>query len=363
MSKKIKVRKVRDLGPQFVDNTYRMVGQDGAYSIPLGDTTLWFFGDTLIGNRTPSKSLWYIDEESIKFQALTEGWNLIEKIVHNTGALVKNKIGAKGLDNYSHLMEDGKSLKQIIPLMDGENQDSERIWCFHGCEISDRLYLFFQKIEIIEDEDSPFPVAFRVIGSGLAAGNKRDWEFKRVWDDNFGIAWKVDQPQFGAVVLSVADDDYLYIYGVLRDSVTSTQNVYVARVQPAKIEDISCYEYLSNLTPEWSKKVTEAIPIFTGPPNELSISFNRYLNCYLAVHSQDISGTIMGRTSHNPWGPWSEATELYKVKLPTKKIPYPTLIYAGKEHPELSPDGGKTLYITYVEFEEYFPHLIEVELD
>ncbi len=33
------------------------------------------------------------------------------------------------------------------------------------------------------------------------------------------------------------------------------------------------------------------------------------------------------------------------------------LIYAGKEHPELMDKKGKTIFITYVEFEEYYPHL------
>ena len=43
--------------------------------------------------------------------------------------------------------------------------------------------------------------------------------------------------------------------------------------------------------------------------------------------------------------------------------PYPiTLIYAGKEHPELASDDGRTIYLTYIEFEEYFPHLVEVTL-
>ena len=68
MSHKLIVRKVRDLGPQFTDNDYRMVGQDGAYSIPLKNDTLWFFGDTLIGERAPGDSLWYVKENSIEPQ-------------------------------------------------------------------------------------------------------------------------------------------------------------------------------------------------------------------------------------------------------------------------------------------------------
>jgi hypothetical protein len=40
----------------------------------------------------------------------------------------------------------------------------------------------------------------------------------------------------------------------------------------------------------------------------------------------------------------------------------PPLIYAGKEHPELAEEDGRIVYITYVEFEEYYPHLLEVKL-
>ena len=50
----------RDLGPLFADNPHRMVGQDGAFSIPLdAGETLWFFGDTLDRPPPPAgQSLW-----------------------------------------------------------------------------------------------------------------------------------------------------------------------------------------------------------------------------------------------------------------------------------------------------------------
>ena len=92
------------------------------------------------------------------------------------------------------------------------------------------------------------------------------------------------------------------------------------------------------------------------------MSFNQHLGSSLAVHSQDVSGVIVGRTAPNPWGPWSEPVTLHTVSPPKKKIPYPVLVYAGKEHPELAQDRGRKIYVTYVEFEEYFPHLLEIEL-
>ena len=89
---RLAVKTVRDLGPQFIDNDYRMVGQDGAYSIPLKNEILWFFGDTLIGERSPGESLWYVEENSIEPKALVEGWNKIEKIIHNIGIIVLKRI-------------------------------------------------------------------------------------------------------------------------------------------------------------------------------------------------------------------------------------------------------------------------------
>lgn len=361
MKNRLVVKTVHDLGPQFTDNDYRMVGQDGAYSIPLKDKTLWFFGDTLIGERAPSESLWYVDENSIEPRALVEGWNKIERIVHNTGALVPIQSAENGLRNFKHIQNQDGGLKQLIELLPHENQDLDRVWCFHGLEIGEKLYLYFQKITMIEDENNPFPVAFEVIGSGLSIGDTKSWEFKRLEHNCSTIIWPSNRPQFGAVVFQ--DADYLYIYGVLRDNVAEIQNVYVARVLCSSIEDFATYEYLVDCAEaRWSADIEQACIVFTGPPNELSVSYNQYLGCYLAVNSQDVTGVIVGRTAPNPWGPWSESVTLHTIKPPKKKIPYPVLIYAGKEHPELARSGGRKIYVTYVEFEEYFPHLIEIEL-
>jgi hypothetical protein len=96
-------------------------------------------------------------------------------------------------------------------------------------------------------------------------------------------------------------------------------------------------------------------------PSELSVSWNAHLGAYLAVHSLDLTGKVVGRTAPKPWGPWGEPVTLWKVEKP-HPFPYLQLIYAGKEHPELAGDGGRRIYLTYIEFEEYFPHLVEVTL-
>ena len=95
----------------------------------------------------------------------------------------------------------------------------------------------------------------------------------------------------------------------------------------------------------------------------MSVSWSGHLQRYLAVHSLDLTGKIVARIAPNPWGPWSAAVLLWSVEVKRQQpLPYPILIYAGKEHPELSAENGRRIYLTYVEFEEYFPHLVEVSL-
>lgn len=356
----LKVKSVRDLGPQFTRNNHRMVGQDGSYSIPLNDgRILWFFGDTIIGRRTPGESLWYPGGKAVGPKDMT-GVGGTEKMLNNTGLLSSRSLVNEGIDTFNYITEASGKMKQLIPLRSDEDPDRFRVWCLHGIEMDSTVYLFFIKVETIEE--GIFPVNFVILGSGLAYGSMNDWNFKRVDFNGSDLLWKENEPHFASAVLS-PDGEYLYLYGVLQGK-DMTQRCYLSRVKKSQLKEPDKYEYLSGEKPLWSKCIKDAIPIFSGMPNEQSVSFNKYLGKYLAVHSLDLSGKIVARTSDNPWGPWSEAYELFQVKTDeSEKLPYPRLIYAGKEHPALSKGEGKTIYITYVEFEEYYPHLIEVNFE
>jgi hypothetical protein len=351
------VESVRDLGPQFVDNTHEMVGQDGAYSIPLNGDTLWFFGDTLIGERIPGESVWYPGGQPVGPGDMS-GKNKIRKMINNTGALVHNTSGKDGITEFDYICDRNNELKQLVPFLADEHPDSVRIWCLHGITLNDLIYLYYIKVRMIAE--GPFPVNFLVVGSGIAVGDDKDWQFRRIRRQGDSIFWNNSEPAFGTAVLRDGDDAHLYVYGVLRGR-DGVQRCYIARVRDDLIEDRNGYEYLYSSEPSWSSDIGKAVHIFTGPPNELSVSYNKYLNCYLAVHSLDISGITVARTAPRPWGPWSEPVTLFTVSTEhPKPMPYPRLIYAAKEHPDLAEQNGKVIYITYIEFEEYFPHLMEV---
>lgn len=137
------------------------------------------------------------------------------------------------------------------------------------------------------------------------------------------------------------------------------QQAYLARVRPEDVEHRDRYTYYDGAG--WSDGVADATPLFDGPPNELSVSHNAHLGSYLCVHSMGLGGRQVMRTAPQPWGPWSEPTTFWTYEpAPDKK--YPVIAYAAKEHPELARDGGRVVYVTFIEHEEYFPHLLEVTL-
>jgi hypothetical protein len=336
-----------------------MVGQDGAFSIPCGRRTLWFFGDTLIGRRTPGQSLWYPGGKPVGPDDMSGKWG-IERMLNNTGLLLSDQDGRAGMAHFQYICDERGYLRALIPLEADEHPDRHRIWCLHGACFGERVVLFFVKVEMVSE--GPFPVNFRVVGSGMAVGDTKGWIFKRVYRRGSCILWGENDPHFAAAILRMAGDPWVYLYGSRQDP-SGIQGAYIARVTPEQISRPEMFEYLSSHAPLWSSHVSESVPVFHDMPNELSVSYNGYLGAFLAVHSLGLTGQIVARTAPSPWGPWSDPSVLWSVR-PERPIPlpYPPLVYAGKEHPALSRDNGRVLYITYVEFEEYYPHLVELTL-
>jgi hypothetical protein len=351
----LRIAAVRDLGPQFTRNDHRMAGQDGAYSIPLPDgTAFWFFGDTAIGERPPGS---FRDVfERLAAEGHPEGHAPFERMPTNTGLLLRDRTGEHGLRDFTYLLDEAGEIRQLIPLGEGEREGWDRAWCLHGIAQGERLYLYYQHIRMLEERGGPFAMGFDVLGTGLARGEIGAWRFERIPTDGEDLWWPYPQPQFANCVLPA--DGWLYLYGVTPEP-DGVQRAYLARVRPDDIERRDRYAYYDGAG--WSPDVSAAAPLFDGPPNELSVSYNAYLGSYLCVHSMYLAGPQVVRTAPQPWGPWSAPTTFWTVEAgPGKK--YPVIAYAAKEHPELARDGGRVLYVTFIEHEEYFPHLLEVTL-
>ena len=362
------VTTARDLGPQFVDNPHQMVGQDGAYSIPLNASeSLWYFGDTLIGER-PDRSLFSIFREVVDGK-VEIGPGPFKQMITNTGLVLPHQSARRGLSDFAHILDDDGRLKKLVPSLPEEEPERQRVWCMHGLALKDRIYLGYMLIVMHETLESPDAIGFEVVGSGLAVGTRDDWSFRRLgggpalagYADT--IWWDVTQPQFGAAIVHEPGDPHVYFFGSLQDARHPVQQAYLARVPVTGIEQLSRYEYFDGHA--WSPDVRQAAPLFSGQPNELSISYNPHLQGFLAVHSWSLTGEIVGRTAPALWGPWSDPVVLWSPPESARAVPEghpPRAFYAGKEHPVLAEEAGRVIFCTYVDNFEYFPHLIEVQL-
>lgn len=334
---------VRDLGIQFSENPVGITGQDGATSIVLPrKQTLWTFGDTLD-----------FPFASIRQHDLTD-------VLSNTAAIVPIQCAAEGIKRFQYLRGPGANqLRQIISFLPDEDPWRIRIWPIHGVAVGGTIYVFYHKISMLPDRDV-FD-AFELQGMGIARGSIGPFRFERlVAPDKTHEFWKPDAPGFGVFVTQL-DDGFVYLWGCLLTA------MYLARTRPESINDLDSYQYLveaptldePDTVPRWERKFRPTAPLFDSVPNEMSAAYNPYLDSYLAIHTLFRENKLAMRTAPRIVGPWSEPRVFHS---PTK-IKQDDLFYAAKEHPELSREGGRIVYITYVNSSVYMPHLLEVTFD
>ena len=337
----IKIEHSRDLGPLFIENKVNMIGQDCAYSVPLNETeTFWGFGDTFIGK---------IDET---------GKRIVKQMPSNSGLICRTRDASNGLTDFSYLVGKDDHIRQLISFDRDESPDHYRIWGMDGYRVDNKIYWFYFRVRL--RKNACWPYKFSVDGSGLAVADLPGFNFKRIQSNGSTLFWHGKEPCFGVAVYVDEELGLVYVYGTQRHG--KRQCCYLSRVPASDIEKVECYEYLASNHPKWSTDLRDAICLMQGMPTEMTVSFNEFLGTYLAVHSWLNDGCIVGRTAANPWGPWSDPFLLWtsKTELRNPLVYNGPVVYAGKEHPELARENGKIIYLTCVEFEEYYPRLIEV---
>jgi hypothetical protein len=338
-----KVECSRDLGPLFTENTVHMIGQDCAYSAPINDReSFWGFGDTFVGH--------YDDT----------GRRIVSRMPSNSGLLCRTRDASNGIRDFTYFTNPDGQLRQLILFEGQESPERHRIWGMDGRLVNGAFYWFYVRVRLLKN--AAWPYKFSVDGSGLARANTADFSFRRISQDGSLMLWDEKKPCYGVALFVDEAEGMVYVYGTQRHG--KRQCCYLARVPVADIEQVDRYEYLISDQPEWNKTGQKAIGIIEGMPTEMSVSFNAHLGQFLAVHSWQNDGYIVGRTAPNLWGPWSEPFLLWtsRTALRNPIVYNGPVVYAGKEHPELARENGKIIYLTCVEFEEYFPRLIEVTL-
>jgi hypothetical protein len=340
------VASVRDLGAQFLDNDIDITGQDCVSSIVLPDEkTFWVFGDTIEG-----------PFETIRNHPLAG-------VLSNTGCIVPLQDLSSGVRDFAYLATpDGTRARQLIGFVPPEDRSRQRLWAIHGVHVDGALYLYYHRITM--DPTLDVFESFTLDGMGIARGDAA-FDFTRLTaPDGTHEFWKGHEPGFGVFVQEV--DDYLYLWGSIQPGSESSGDMYLARVRPADIEDLAAYEYLVEapmpgrpaIRPVWAPTFTRTAPLFSHVPNEMSSSFNAYLGRFISLTTYDRKDQLVIRTAPGISGPWSEPEVFHR---PVGATP-DSLFNAGKEHPEFAREGGRIIYMTYIDSEVYVPHLLEITL-
>jgi len=142
--------------------------------------------------------------------------------------------------------------------------------------------------------------------------------------------------------------------------------MFLARTRPEQLADPASYEYLveaptvsaPDVRPKWARVFATTAPLFDSVPNEMSASWNEHLGVFVAVHAYLRDPLIVLRTAPALTGPWSEPEVVFRPS----RVGDDDLVYAAKEHPELAKDGGRVLYVTYVNSATYVSQMVEITL-
>lgn len=341
-----RVVKVENGGLLFTDNSAGVSGIDAGYSLPLDKQTLWLFGDVfLLDPTSPAKP--YVGG------------------VSNCALLVPRGTGSGPLRRYTFLTDPKTGLaRPVMPNAAGEGTNI-RLWPLGGWHDArqQRAYLFYSRVKTTGGG----PLDFRLEGIGLASANTsvpsrllfnrlKTPERQELW-------WKEDagSPTFGHAVITNAPGDYLYVVGLQERE--QHKRGKLARVLKSRIADQNAYEYFAGQTssPRWSPHPREAADVegLHDFPGELSVAWNAYLGGYLAVHSVGLTEKVRLSLAASPWGPYRTIAEIGTPHRAFERA----FCYAGKEHPELAEEGGRILYITYVDNQRYWLQLLKVTLE
>jgi hypothetical protein len=74
-----------------------------------------------------------------------------------------------------------------------------------------------------------------------------------------------------------------------------------------------------------------------------TIQWSPAMKRWIAIYTVPYASDVVYQTAPNPWGPWTAAQRMFSTLEPQGDVPN----YAAFAHPEYSPDGGLTQYVTY----------------
>lgn len=324
----LSIVQAQDLGPMATNPD--ILGRDGGYSALFQGNSVWLFGDTFIAkpdaqNRTLLSDSWSFTT-SLSAQGGITGFR---ERLDATGAptMILPETPVEQAFNQAHNINNCQA------------QPCGARWALWPMSItvnpSDNTALIFYTVVSAQ----PGAFNFQGIGTSVAIWQNIQQQPQRptlnppIVPDHPDLLFTQNEPGFGSA--SLVSNGTLYAYGCDYNG-----GCKLGRATPSSAQDRSAWNFFAG-NGKWSAQISDAVSVFNDA-NILSISWNAFLQRYLAVYSPPFSQIVVMRTSMNPEGPWSSETVAFVAMPPTTGN-----VYDALAHVEYDSNNGQTIYVSY----------------
>jgi hypothetical protein len=312
-----------------------IVGRDGAFSAVFQGNVVWLYGDTFLANA-----------EAQNRTLISDSWSITSDLNAQDGISgFHERLDSVGAPTMI-LQEtpDEKAFNQAHNSNNCQEDPCGARWALWPMSIvvdpaTNIAMVFYNVVSAL-----PGNFNFQGVGSSVAIWQdfqqlpQRPTLSLPIVADHPDLMFNENEPTFGST--GFISNGILYIYGCGTPKNGSDKGCRLAKVAPASVQDRTAWTFYAG-NGNWSSLLGDAISVFSGD-DILSVSWNAYLQKYLAVYSQVLSQSVMMRTSPNPEGPWSDASTAFTAVAPTQGN-----VYDAHAHPEYDINGGQTIFVTY----------------
>jgi hypothetical protein len=339
--------RIENMGIFGINRKQSVIGQDGCTPIPVGNTMMWTFGDTIIGT-------WKGD---LTVNATFEDSAVMKGMISNSVAFtqIPDDTSIRNLD-FTFYKEKG-TVAQFIKNMPGEDPSVWRFWAIDGIEIEGTVYVYYIIVliekNLAKKENPGLPI--RVKGVGIA-----EWKIPGGWKPgdpvNFKRTAKVfleGEPVFGDGVIRRGNHLFLIGHG---PAAKNRVPAFMARVPVSSIKKRASYEFL-DADGHWTGAISAAAAVADDVMGEPSLSFNETIKEYIIIYCS-LDGKI--KTIQ-----FNDFSLIRKKKTAVLYLP-PSLpliparshlaYYSGKE----IYSTGRALYAIYINPAIYQPILLKI---
>lgn len=312
-----------------------ILGRDGAMSALFQGYSVWLYGDTFLANPNANGRT-----------LISDSWS------YTTDLNAQD-----GITGFQEHLDSADAPTMILPESPAEftfNQEHNgnpcqaqpcgARWALWPATVvsdttNDRALIFYGVVYAL-----PGPFNFQGFGNSVATWQDFSQQPQRpvfnppIVKDHPDLMFNQNQPNFGSAAF--IQSGVLYIYGCGIPSDSSDKGCRLAKVDPASVLNLSAWSYYAG-EGKWSSQSNDAVPVFDDA-NIVSVSWNNYLQQYIAVYSKVLSQNVMMRTARTPEGPWSREVTAFVAMQPTSGN-----VYDAHAHPEYDLNNGQTIFVTY----------------